>query len=84
VHVCASVDRARTLAGAEVVVLPGGAFARLLHTGPFEMLGLAYHALHAFAQERGHERRGPMREIYLNDPAEVAPEAIETEVWMPI
>ena len=66
------------------VALPAGAFARVLHVGPFETLGLAYHALHAFAQERGHERRGPMREIYVNDPADVAPEAIETEVWMPL
>jgi DNA gyrase inhibitor GyrI len=84
VHVCAAVEPAQRLDGAALVELPGGDFARLLHVGPFESLGLAYHALHAFAQERGHERRGPMREVYRNDPAEVAPEAIETEVWMPI
>jgi len=84
IYVCAAVDAQQALPEAELLELPGGAFARLLHTGPFETLGLAYHALHAFAQERGHERRGPMREIYVNDPADVAPEAIETEVWMPI
>jgi DNA-binding transcriptional MerR regulator len=84
VHVCAAVGPAQRLGGAALVDLPGGDFARLLHVGPFESLGLAYHALHAFAQERGHERRGPMREIYRNDPAEVPPEAIETEVWMPV
>jgi DNA-binding transcriptional MerR regulator len=84
VHVCAAVEPAQRLDGAALLELPGGAFARLLHVGPFETLGLAYHALHAFAQERGHERRGPMREIYRNDPAEVAPEAIETEVWLPL
>src|SRR5262245_11662754 len=58
VHCCAAVGPAQRLAGAELLLLPGGAFARLLHVGPFETLGLAYHALHAFAQERGHERRG--------------------------
>jgi DNA-binding transcriptional MerR regulator len=84
VHVCATVEPAQHAPGASLVELPGGDFARLLHVGPFESLGLAYHALHAFAQERGHERRGPMREIYRNDPAEVPPEAIETEVWMPL
>jgi DNA-binding transcriptional MerR regulator len=84
VHVCATVGPAQRIAGAALVELPAGAFARLLHVGPFETLGLAYHALHAFAQERGHERRGPLREIYRNDPADVPPEAIETEVWMPI
>ncbi len=84
VYVCAAVRPGQEIPAAESVELPGGPFAWLLHTGPFETLGLAYHALHAFAQERGHERRGPMREIYRNDPAEVAPEAIETEVWMPV
>jgi DNA-binding transcriptional MerR regulator len=84
VHVCAAIGPDLALEGAERVDLPGGAFAKLRHVGPFETLGLAYHALHAFAQERGHERRGPMREIYVNDPADVPPEAIETEVWMPI
>lgn len=84
VHVCAAIGPELEIEGAERVELAGGAFARLLHVGPFETLGLAYHALHAFAQGRGHERRGPMREIYRNDPADVAPEAIETEVWMPV
>ena len=84
VHVCASVGPAQRIDGAALLDLPGGDFARLLHVGPFESLGIAYHALHVFAQERGHERRGAMREIYRNDPADVAPEAIETEVWMPI
>jgi effector-binding domain-containing protein len=84
VHVCASVTAPLALPGVVIAELPGGAFAHLLHEGPFETLGLAYHALHAFAQERGHERRGPMREIYVNDPAEVPPEEIRTEVWLPI
>jgi DNA-binding transcriptional MerR regulator len=84
VHVCVGVARDYALPGAETAELSGGSFLRLLHVGPYEALGLAYHALHAHAQERGHERRGPIREVYVNDPAHVAPDAVETEVWLPI
>lgn len=84
VYVCAAIRPELAIPGAERVELPGGSFAKLLHVGPYEALGVAYHALHAFVQERGRERRGPMREIYLNDPVEVSPAAIRTEVWLPI
>ena len=40
--------------------------------------GLAYHALYAWAQEHGHESRGLVREIYVNDPANVRPDALHT------
>ena len=84
IHACAAIGPGIEPPRAERAELPGGSFATLLHVGPYETLGLAYHALHVFAQERGHERRGPVREIYRNDPAGVRPEAIETEVWMPV
>ena len=32
----------------------------------------------------GHEQVGPLREIYLNDPANVPPEDLLTEVLVPI
>ena len=55
-----------------------------MHVGPYEELGLAYHALYAWAQEHGHEPRGLIREIYVNDPANVRPEALQTEVLLPL
>jgi effector-binding domain-containing protein len=47
-------------------------------------MGLAEHALHAWAEERRWEPNGPIREVYLNDPDRVAVEALETEVLLPI
>jgi DNA-binding transcriptional MerR regulator len=85
VHACARVDApAPLLATAVVDELPGGRFAVCEHVGPYEELGLAHHALFAWTQERGHAVSGPIREVYANDPADVAPAALVTEVWLPI
>jgi len=71
-------------AGERVVTLPAGCVAVARHVGPYEEMGLADHALHAWVEERGLEPNGPIREVYLNDPARVAPEALETEVLLPV
>ena len=84
VHACASVPAHARLPRAEIVDLPGGSFACLEHVGPYETLGLAHHALFAFAQERGHRTAGPIWELYRNDPAEVAAEALVTDVALPL
>ena len=70
--------------GEHVIELPAGAVAVARHVGPYEEMGLADHALHAWVEERGFEPNGPIREVYLNDPARVAPEALETEVLLPV
>ena len=72
------------LARARPLELPAGTFACVVHRGAYEELGLAYHALHAWVQEHGHEPRGCVRELYRNDPAEVAPEELVTELLLPI
>ncbi len=69
---------------ARIVDVPGGEFAAVTHVGPYEELGLAYHALYAWAQEHGHEPRGLLREIYVNDPANVRPEALQTDLLLPL
>lgn len=69
---------------ARIVEMPGGEFATVMHVGPYEELGLAYNALYAWAQEHGHEPRGLIREIYMNDPAKVRPDALQTEVLFPL
>lgn len=85
VHACASVaPPERPVEGVVLEVLPGGPFARLVHDGPYEELGLAHHALHAWVQEHGHVPAGPPREIYANDPADTPAESLRTEVWLPI
>ncbi|MFP5349341.1 MAG: MerR family transcriptional regulator [Gammaproteobacteria bacterium] len=86
VHACAGVDAAVVGAGDrfEVVDIPGGPVCWLTHRGAYEELGLAYHALSAWAQARGHEQRDALREIYRNDPAHTPAEELITEVLLPI
>jgi DNA-binding transcriptional MerR regulator len=85
-QVCAPIpDRLRKGgAGATVVELPAGPAAVVVHRGSYEELGLAQHALFAWVQERGHEPAGPVRELYLNDPATVAAADLVTEVVLPL
>ena len=66
------------------MTLPAGSVAVARHVGPYEEMGLAEHALYAWAEEHGFEASAPIRELYLNDPREVPPEALETEVILPI
>jgi len=62
----------------------GGTEAWLTHVGAYEELGIAYHALSAWVQERGHEQRDALREIYRNDPADTPVDELITEVILPI
>jgi DNA-binding transcriptional MerR regulator len=85
VRVCARIEPpCSAIAGLELVDLPAGPVAWVLHRGPYEEVHIAYHALHAWLLEHGHQPAGPIREIYRNDPAIVAPENLETEVLLPI
>lgn len=85
VHACVGVGSEKALdKRTEVLDVPGGPVAWLVHIGAYEELGIAYHALSAWAQERGHEQRAALREIYLNDPADTPIEALQTEVLLPI
>jgi len=85
VHACAGVD-AIVVGGDqfEIINIPGGPVCWLTHQGAYEELGLAYHALSAWAQERGHEQRDALREIYRNDPAHTSTDQLITEVLLPI
>ena len=85
VHACVRIEApAPSLPQARIVEVPGGEFATVTHIGPYEQLGLGYHALYAWAQEHGHEPRGLIREIYVNDPANVRPEALQTDLLLPL
>ena len=84
-HACVGVEAPFAgLKQARIVEVPGGTVAWLTHRGAYEELGIAYHALSAWAQEHGQEQGAPLREIYLNDPAEVSTEELETQVLFPI
>jgi effector-binding domain-containing protein len=71
--------------GVEVVTLPAGRFASVLHTGPYGPgVGKAYERLFAYMGEHGLAPAGPSRELYLNDPAEVPEDELLTEVQFPV
>ncbi|GIH96868.1 MerR family transcriptional regulator [Planobispora siamensis] len=63
-------------------LLPGGDFARVTHVGPYDQITLSYHALLAWCAERGHPVRGPVREVYLSDPATTPPERLVTDLMI--
>ena len=85
VHACASITPPPPRLGrAKPFEIPAATCAWTLHRGSYDELGLAHHALFAWAQERGHDTRAAVREIYLNSPNEVAEEALETEVLLPL
>ncbi|MGY0058463.1 MerR family transcriptional regulator [Streptomyces sp. LZ34] len=70
--------------GTTADLLPGGTFARATHTGPYDQISLTAHALLAWCIERGHTPTGPIRELYLNDPATTAPDHLVTQLLIPL
>jgi effector-binding domain-containing protein len=64
--------------------LPAGPAATCVHVGPYTTLGDAYGALSRWMQLNGYEGDGTAYEFYLNDPDVVPPDALETEVAMPL
>jgi effector-binding domain-containing protein len=64
--------------------LPGGKMAKTLHKGPYEDCGPTYEKLFTWLRENEKILAGPTREMYLNDPREVPPEEILTEIYAPI
>ena len=63
----------------------GGRFARFVHVGPYEGLPGAWAAAVGTMLSSGHHRRdAPALEIYVNNPHEVSPAALRTEILIPI
>lgn len=64
--------------------LPGGKMAKIVHKGPYEECTKAYEVLFSWVEENRKRIIGPIREVYFNDPREVPPEEILTEIYAPI
>ncbi|OPY38203.1 MAG: Bacterial transcription activator, effector binding domain [Methanoregula sp. PtaU1.Bin051] len=64
--------------------LPGGKMVRTVHYGPYETCEPTYLKLFSWIAEKGLIINGPVREIYPNDPREVKPEEIITEILVPV
>ena len=65
-------------------LLHGGTMAKTVHKGPYEDCGPAYTGLLEWIQKSGKRIIGPPREVYLNDPREVPPEELLTEIYAPV
>lgn len=68
----------------EVRNLEGGEFAAVVHTGPYQGVSTAYERLFAYLESENLVPAGPLRELYINDPAEVPEEELLTEVMIPV
>jgi effector-binding domain-containing protein len=60
--------------------IPAGKIAQTIYTGPYNKIEPAYNALTAFVEQQGYEATGVAYEFYLNDPGEVAPEELLTQI----
>ena len=64
--------------------IPGGKLAQAIYTVPYNKIEPAYTALTEYVKENGYEATGVAYEIYLNDPGEVAPEELLTQIVYPL
>jgi effector-binding domain-containing protein len=60
--------------------MPGGKAVACLHVGPYNQLQTAYQAIMQWMQAQGYEGTGICYEVYLNDPAQIPPEALQTQI----
>ena len=65
-------------------ILPGGKMAKLTHKGPYEEMGTAYRYMFEWLEKEGKQITGFIREVYLNNPDEVQPSELLTEIHVPI
>jgi effector-binding domain-containing protein len=70
--------------GLGIKEVPAGKAAAAMHIGPYETIDQTYGALADWIEGKGLRVSGPPREVYLSDPAEVAPEDTQTEILFPI
>jgi len=60
-------------------------FARMIHVGPYEMVDLTYSKMIPYIEENDMEVIGPPVETWLDeDPSQVNPENLRTEVIIPV
>jgi len=60
--------------------MPGGKAAACLYVGPYDKIPAAYGAIMQWIKDQGHEATGICYEVYLNDPEQTPPEALETQI----
>lgn len=85
IDICVPIaDDLRIEGEAARIEVPAQLVASTVHRGPYDELAPAYHTLTGWIAEHGHRAAGPPSELYLNDPGEVPPEELLTEVQWPL
>lgn len=64
--------------------IPAGPAVTCLHVGRYDQVTQAYEAVDQWLKANGREATGVAYELYLNDPAQTAPEALQTQVLFPL
>lgn len=64
--------------------LPGGRMARIMHQGPYEEAERSYRRVIDWITKKGLQVKGPIREVYHNNPQKVRPDEILTEILVPV
>jgi effector-binding domain-containing protein len=63
---------------------PAGKVAKYLHVGPYSGLGGAYQKIFDFLKESRYQALWPTMDRYLNNPMQVKPEELKTEILVPV
>lgn len=64
--------------------LPAGKAITYLYVGPYAEIMKGYEVMNKWLTDQGLHGTGVAYEFYLNDPAVFAPEALQTEIVMPL
>lgn len=70
--------------GVALEVVPACEAATLIHRGSYESMESSWRQLMAWLGTSGRTPSGPMREVYLNDPDEVAEADLLTQLVVPL
>ncbi|WP_344957180.1 MerR family transcriptional regulator [Actinomadura miaoliensis] len=82
IAISVAVETSVAVPGTVPDVLPGGLFAAATHVGPYEQIGLTAYALLAWVGDHGHLPAGPLREVYVSDPARTPPDQLRTRLMI--
>ena len=58
--------------------------AAATHVGPYQKIGETLEKLVAWIDTQGYAADDPLLERYLNNPMQVKPEELRTEIWIPV
>ena len=68
----------------QVKIIPEHTAIATMHKGPYDMVGPVIEGLAKYAIDNNYDIIGPVTEVYLNNPNDVKPQDLLTEVQFPV